>query len=343
MAANARQLYVADGRGLRQPENAMTRQRIHDTEPMRTIDDGTSMPVRNTLRMTPADSPSAAADATDPGPAPMSNADPTDPSHSLDTTDPAGPVEHRQPMPFGPSKEDAKIHQLLSNLQSARAPAPLNAPSTDGELAAKYHAPIRQVPARNRTPEPVLKTILECTSETELSGSQAAASESPTPPLSSSSSAASPTVILPRRLVQRRERRAVIIFGSAIIAAIALFAFIIVALLRAPSRPTSAASLEASGTSQPTSQPIPSSPPAFPLPTPIETSAQPTSSSNSATNVAPPTMSTTRAARPPKASTSAKTTDTAARPSAAVDGLKTNPPAPPVAPSPPRSDLDRSQ
>lgn len=194
--------------------------RPHDTQPMR-IPTGASAPA-DAAR--PAGSSARVAD-TEPIAPPETT---TDPGAPPDEAEPARP-----PMPYEPSTTDAKINSLLSRLKPARAPTALTAASTDGDLAAKYHAPLRDLPNRNRTPVPEPKLVLDCTAELppvsdrdrttarlRLPGEQVALVPSPIP-----------TVVLPREPAYALPgRRPVVVWAAVVLSAVTLFSLVIAAL-----------------------------------------------------------------------------------------------------------------
>jgi hypothetical protein len=107
----------------------------------------------------------------------MGRTDDTDPSierlarrarldTSPDTREPALP-----PAPFDPPEtDDPELNQLLSRLNPPRAPRPVDLPTTDGDLAARYHADVRPLPVGSKTPAPEANVQLACTAEIPLVG-----------------------------------------------------------------------------------------------------------------------------------------------------------------------------
>ena len=87
-------------------------------------------------------------DDTEPGP--MPSTEPGPPPEMHDETHLIPP-----PIPYEVETRNEDVNQLLRSLQQpSRAPRPVDVPTTDGELAAQYHAPAHPLPAGNETPEP---------------------------------------------------------------------------------------------------------------------------------------------------------------------------------------------
>jgi hypothetical protein len=57
-------------------------------------------------------------------------------------------------LPLRAPTEDERMRSLLDGLNASRAPAPIDAATTDGDLAAKYSAGPGAPPARHQTPAP---------------------------------------------------------------------------------------------------------------------------------------------------------------------------------------------
>ncbi len=259
-------------------EDEMTRQRIHDTQPM--------------LTAVTAHAPGEDEHST----ASRARTDDTEPIPLLESpTDPGPGAEEpaRPPMPYEPSTKDPKINSLLSHLKPARAPAALNAPTTDGELAAKYHAPVRDVPARNRTPVPQPKLVLECTAEVAIADvDQTPRVDIPDSRPSPMVASSAPTVILPRLSPPSRSHARPLMLWSVVgVSASAVLAFLIVAVLHdGGPRPADATrNAPASASTQLSATP---SLPSFPPPRPVDVATTTTSS-------LAPTQSQPQELRPP--------------------------------------------
>jgi hypothetical protein len=75
------------------------------------------------------------------------------------------------PAPYDPPEtSDAELNHLLSRLNPPRAPRPIDLPTTDGDLAARYHAGARPLPVGTKTPAPEANVQLACTAEIPFVG-----------------------------------------------------------------------------------------------------------------------------------------------------------------------------
>jgi hypothetical protein len=84
------------------------------------------------------------------------------------------------PAPYDPPEtDDPELTQLLSRLNPPRAPRPVDLPTTDGDLAARYHAGARALPVGVKTPPPEAPVQLLCTAEMPIVQAPRAQFESP--------------------------------------------------------------------------------------------------------------------------------------------------------------------
>ena len=170
-----------------------------------------------------------------------------------DMTDP----DPRLVVPYeAPPNDNAEANEILSNLAWRRAPPPVDAPETNGDLAAAYASPARRAPVAGLTPVPEPAVVVS--SEPEAPNERKA-----------------PTMRIVRPVVasepspETRKHRAILLVSGAAVVASALMlgaALVITGRDEAPGRQTAAQSTRpvASAATQPPA-PAPSSP-AAPLP-----------------------------------------------------------------------------
>lgn len=214
--------------------------------------------------------------------------DPTDPgAPRFDPTDPGAPPEgtDQTPVPPIPYEPPAAVREL-GQLQTSRAPMPVQLRTTEGDLSAQYHGEIHAPVVAQKTPAPQPSVLLNCTADLPLRVSQS------TEPVQPVRAAQAPTItrVLPDRRRRNRVRKAVMIAAAFMGLAGVLAGSILFGLtwLRQP-RPAVAAAPSISPVSASIASPAPNSPASVASSAPSLSSPAP--GSDKGARAAPPSSS----------------------------------------------------
>lgn len=80
-------------------------------------------------------------------------------SAAAEVTDP----DPRAIVPYELPVDDPRIQSIFDNMETRRAPPPIDSPVTNGDLAAAYASPATTIPARNPTPAPQPAVMVDAT------------------------------------------------------------------------------------------------------------------------------------------------------------------------------------